>query len=77
MEKLSHEFEGKVVEFSEKANKTGKLFAAIGSDRIAKELGVDAKQIQCESIKSIGEYKIKINFGHNIKTNINVIVKNK
>jgi len=70
-----------VVELSAKAGESGKLFGAITKEKIAAAI---SKQLRIEltkenvqitaPIKTIGEHKIKLDLGSNVKTEISVKV---
>lgn len=59
----------------------GKLFGAIHTKDVASKLkeagfSVDEKCIiLVNQIKEVGEYKVELNFGHNIKANIKVSIR--
>ena len=69
--------------FSEKADQHGTLFAGINKEKIAKELAtkgliVKAKQIDLtEAIKIAGDYKVSINIAPGVKSEIKIIISNK
>ena len=71
-----------VIEFTKKATKTGKLFAGIDKEDIAKEIkkasGVQLQEEMIgheEPIKHIGEHLVDLNLSPEVKTQIKVIVK--
>ncbi len=71
-----------VIEFTRKATKTGKLFAGINKDDIAKEIkkssGVQLQEEMIghdEPIKHIGEHLVDLNLSPEVKTQIKVVVK--
>ena len=63
-----------------KVGEQDQLFESINAQKISerlKELGFDVKKTQIdlpEPIKEIGEFPVKINFEHNLETEIKVIV---
>ena len=63
-----------------KVGEQDQLFESINAQKISerlKELGFDIKKTQIdlpEPIKEIGEFPVKINFEHNLETEIKVIV---
>lgn len=70
------------IEFIKKATKTGKLYATISKEDIAKELGkkiklnVDAGMIEvAEAVKSVGEHIVKLVFAPDLIGEFKVIVK--
>jgi large subunit ribosomal protein L9 len=72
--------QGLAIEMSSKANKDGKLYAAISASMIAKELkmrGIDvsAPQIILKTpIKEVGDYAVAINLDHGLEAEITVVV---
>jgi len=69
------------IEFVKKATKTGKLFAAISKEAIAKELSkklkieIDLEAIQiAQPIKSIGEHLVKLVFSPDLQKEFKIIV---
>jgi len=69
------------VSFGKKATKTGKLFAAITKEVIAKELGeqlktkIDEDNIQIDQpVKSLGEHIVKLAFSEDLAGEFKVIV---
>lgn len=77
-EKLGEEA---VVELSSKAGESGKLFGAVTKEKIAAAISEDLKvelskeNIQISSpIKSIGQFKVTLDLGSNVKTEIRLKV---
>ena len=71
-----------VIGFTRKATKTGKLFAGIDKEDIAKEIkrisGVQLQEEMVgheEPIKHIGEHLVDLNLSPEVKTQIKIIVK--
>lgn len=73
IKKVAKKFEGKTIEIKSKANDKGVLFKAVSSSEVAKKLGIDAKKLSFEPIKTAGEHQVDIDFGNNIK--IKIIIK--
>lgn len=58
--------------------KNGKLFGSVSKKEIAAKIGhgITEEMIELsENIKKIGEKNIKLNFGHNITTNVIIEIK--
>ncbi|MEA2098189.1 MAG: 50S ribosomal protein L9 [Patescibacteria group bacterium] len=82
-EELSKKMEGMVIVVKAKADKSGKLYAAIKEEEILKVIidkgfkGIDkSKIIFKEPIKEIGEHKVVINLNHGLESRLNIIVEN-
>lgn len=70
------------VRLKHRAGEKGKLFGSVTQKEVADALGsqlgikVDKKQISFPTpIKSTGEFKAKIDFGHGIKSDVTIIVE--
>lgn len=74
-EEMAQKLEGKVIEIRAKVSSAKKLYGSIGAEEIASKLRIDHKQIKMQPIKTIGEHKIQLDLGHNIKANIVVKVE--
>lgn len=81
-EDLVKKFEGVTLELKAKVSNGGKLFAGLGANDIAHALSqqqkieIDKKFIKLpKKIKNIGEYKVGIEFGNNLKSNIKLEIK--
>ncbi|MEK7525657.1 MAG: 50S ribosomal protein L9 [Patescibacteria group bacterium] len=69
-----------VLELSEKANSSGKLFAAVGRKEIAEalkkstgyEVAEDAIHIHEHAIKTVGEHEVEIKFTNEVSATIKV-----
>lgn len=78
---LADKLRGKKIEIKAKANKEGKLYAAVSESEIKaaiKKYGLDigeAKIIGTHDLKEAGEHEVKVDFGHSINSNIKVAVK--
>ncbi|MFH0943187.1 MAG: 50S ribosomal protein L9 [Candidatus Beckwithbacteria bacterium] len=56
--------DGKVIEFTERAGKAGRIHGSIGKKEIAGKLKILKTQvILAEPIKKLGEYEVEIKFG--------------
>lgn len=73
---------GTTLELSEKANASGKLFAAVGKREIAQKLKTatsyqiaeDSIIIQEHAIKTVGEHTIELELAKDIKVPVKVII---
>lgn len=80
-QKLAKAIEGRKIEIMAKANEAGKLYAAVGGDEVLAVLSkqgakvAGAKVIFASHIKEPGNYKVKVDFGHGIMSEINVSVR--
>jgi large subunit ribosomal protein L9 len=78
---MTGKINGKKVEIKGKANEAGKLYAAVSEADIKsalKRLGFDvgtARIVDTHQLKEAGDYKVKVDFGHSISSNIKVTVK--
>jgi large subunit ribosomal protein L9 len=73
--------DGGVVEMNAKINTDGRLYAALGVTKIAREIKnqlgaiVQPKQIHLDApIKEVGEHLIKVTFGHGLEADLTVVV---
>jgi large subunit ribosomal protein L9 len=80
VEELVGKIDGQTIEFKEKTNEEGKLYAAITTSKIVKKLkekgfNINKKQIAMpEPIKEMGEHSVKINLDHELEAEIAVII---
>ncbi|OGG86519.1 50S ribosomal protein L9 [Candidatus Kuenenbacteria bacterium RIFCSPHIGHO2_02_FULL_39_13] len=81
-ENLVKKFEGVTLKLKAKVSNGGKLFAGLGAADIAqalsqqKKIEIDKKFIKLpKKIKNIGEYKVDVEFGNNLKSNIKLEIK--
>lgn len=66
--------DGKVIEFSQKAGKAGKIHGSIGKKEIASKLKILKTQVVlAEPIKKLGEYEVELKFGQ-VKAKVKVKV---
>ena len=81
LEKLAAVIRGITLNFSEKADDKGTLFAGISRDRLTEELAkcgavVKPKQIELdESIKKLGDFKITVTLKPDLKSSFRIIIK--
>lgn len=81
VEELATKLENVSVLIKVKAEKSGKLYAAINSEEISKALGEkgfnvsEDKIVIKEPIKEIGDYEIMVNLTHGLEARINVLVE--
>lgn len=76
---MADKLEGLEVEFKEKAEKNGALYAAVGPQKLADALAgkgfkINKDQILMNPAKGAGEHKAKIKFKHGLEANLTVIV---
>ncbi len=80
IQELASKLDGVEVMFSVKIGEEGQLFESINGQKIIdklKELGFNIKKSQIaleEPIKELGEFPVKVNFEHNLETDIKVII---
>lgn len=82
-EELSRKMEGMSVMVKAKADKSGKLYAAIKEEEVLKVImdkgfkDIDKNKIIFkEPIKEIGEHEIIVNLNHGLESRLNLIVEN-
>lgn len=71
-----------VLELSEKANASGKLFAAVGRKELAEalkktagyEVAQDAIHINEHAIKSVGEHEVEIKLTNEVSVTVKVVI---
>lgn len=80
-QKLASRIDGQEIEIITKASATGTLYSAIGTEKIVEEIKKQLKSIVKSEqvilnkpIKEIGEYKVKIKFGHGLEAEVQVTV---
>lgn len=76
---LASRVDGYELELFEKANKNGKLYAAVGAEKISASLikngyPVRPEQISLKPIKEIGTFPAAVKFKHGLEVSIVVIV---
>jgi len=80
IQQLASSIDGLEVIIAVKVGEDGQLFESVTLQRVyerVKELGFDLKKNQIElqdSIKELGEFPIKIKFGHNLESEIRLII---
>lgn len=80
-EELATKLENVSVLIKVKAEKSGKLYAAINPEEISKALGKkgfnvsEDKIVIKEPIKEIGDYEITVNLKHGLEARINVLIE--
>jgi len=68
------------VRFSVPVGETGKMFGSVTSTEIAEKLTefkIDKKNIVMDPIKTVGVYKVRIKFPHQLEGSVKVIVEAK
>lgn len=68
------EINGKIVNVTVKANKTGKLFAAFTAKDLAKEINLNIP-FEIKPLKTAGEHGVTLDFGRGITSHIKVIIE--
>lgn len=77
---LVSKVDGLEVEISVKMGKKGKIFGSVGPLKISeklKQMGFEIKKTQIEltePIKEVGEWPVRINFGHGLEAEITVLI---
>ncbi len=80
-EKMAEALEGALVTIKAKADKSGRLFAAVKSDEISKALakkGFDVHKDKitiAEPIKEVGEHEVNVNLDYGLEAKITVVVE--
>lgn len=81
-EKLAAALDGAMVKIKAKANEEGKLFGSVTPEMVSSalieekfNLGKSFSIATADPIKEIGEYKITINFPHNLEAEVTVLVE--
>ena len=76
--------DGGEIEIQEKANIDGRLYAALGKQRIAAEIQrifhvkIAPNQIFIEApIKDVGDHQIRVGFGHGLEAELRVTISAK
>lgn len=81
VEAIVSKIDGQEVEINVKTGKEGQLFESINKQKISehlKEMGynIDKEDVILEApIKEIGEFPIKLKFGHNLEAEVRIIIK--
>lgn len=79
-QKLANELKGKVLKLSAKAGDNGRLFGAVTSKDIAKEIkkqfkvNIDKKKVNTETIRQLGNYEVELKLYPEISTKIKVLI---
>lgn len=80
-QKAASKIDGKEVEIFQKTNANGTLYAALGAEAVAKairsqlKISITPSQVAWKHpIKSTGEHRVTIEFGHGIEAEISVLV---
>lgn len=79
-QKLAEELKNKEIKITAKAGENGRLFGAITTKEIAKELkkqykiDVDKKKIVSDTIKQLGSYEVEVKLYPEISTKIKVVI---
>lgn len=83
-QKLAHNLDGAEVEVKEKANAGGTLYGALDETAVAAAVRdqlktvIDPKQVRLHApIKSLGEHRVIIEFGHGLEAEVTVLVSEK
>lgn len=79
-QKLANELKGKVLKLTAKAGDNGRLFGAVTSKDIAKEIkkqfkvNIDKKKVNTETIRQLGNYEVELKLYPEISTKIKVLI---
>lgn len=79
-QKLANELKGKVLKLSAKAGDNGRLFGAVTSKDIAKEIkkqfkvNIDKKKVNTDTIRQLGNYEVELKLYPEISTKIKVLI---
>lgn len=82
-EKLAKQIGGLEINFKEKANEKGTLFAAISEKEFCRELEkknikVSPKNLKLnQHIKEVGEHEVVVGLNHGLEAKVNVVVEGK
>ncbi len=66
---------GKTVQLAGKASADGTLYAAVTGRDVAKQLGIDVKRVDFDSVKSAGTYQATIDMGDGASATVTVVVQ--
>jgi len=83
LEKVAKDLGGLTINLSQKATKTGALFASITKRKLAQAIikatkltKLDSKKVQLDKpIKKVGDYKVKVKLGPDLASEVKVKVK--
>ena len=76
---LASRLDGLVLNFTEKTNDAGFLYAAVGPQKVAENLAkqgfkISKDQIQVKPVKETGEYSAVVKLGHGLEAKILLII---
>jgi len=80
IQKIAEALEGQEVVIPVKVGENDQLFESVTSQKISeklKEMGFDIKREQInleETLKELGEFQVKINFKHNLESEIKIVI---
>ncbi len=69
------QWSGKTVTISAKATTDGTLFGSITDRDVAKELGLDRKQVKFQPAKQTGDYDALIDLGQGVDARVSVVIR--
>lgn len=82
-QQIASQIDGEEIEIKVKTSQSGTLYSGLGAQKIAqevsKQLKVNVKSEQVllkHPLKEIGEYPVKLKFGHGLEAEVRVIVSN-
>lgn len=81
VEAIVSKIDGQEIEINIKTGKEGQLFESVNKQKISerlKEMGynIDKEDVILETpIKEVGEFPIKLKFGHNLEAEVRIIIK--
>lgn len=80
MSSVSDQLQGLVIGFAARAGETGKLYGSITTQMIADEISrksgaqIDRRQIECEPIRNLGEFKCRVRLTVDLTPEVRIIV---
>ncbi|TBR79977.1 50S ribosomal protein L9 [Campylobacter novaezeelandiae] len=81
LEKLKEELSKITIEIVKPVGANGNLFGGVTKDEIAhalkeqKNIEIDKKTLECDTIKSLGYHSVSLKLGHSIHAQFNINVK--
>jgi len=75
LKEQAKQWNGKAVTIPRKATTDGTLFGAVTERDVAKELGVDRKQVKFTPAKTVGTYDARLDLGQGVDVSVSVHVK--
>ena len=81
MQKLASALDGQEIELAEKASASGKLYAAVSTAKIVKNLNklanddLDKKWVKSGAIKTLGEHEVVLALPHGLEARVKLVVR--